>query len=72
MLGLSVMRVIQTTLGQFPPCDPAGDASHARLWTSWEKGQTGRGWLERRRIGASGGEMANNILITSLRTSLID
>ena len=32
MLGLSVMRVIQTTLGQFPPCDPAGDASHADLW----------------------------------------
>lgn len=48
MLGLSVMRVIQTTLGQFPPCDPAGGTSHARLWTSRGKeGQTGRGsWRE--------------------------
>lgn len=43
------MGVIQTSLGQSPPCDQAGDASHADLWTvestphkegQWES----RGW----------------------------
>lgn len=34
------MGVIQTTSGQFPPCDTAGDASLAWLWTKEDK-QTG-------------------------------
>lgn len=28
-LDPSVIRVMQTTLGQFPACDPTGDAWHA-------------------------------------------
>lgn len=68
MLGLSVMRVIQMTLAQFPPCDPAEDTSHARLWTSRGGKRTDReGHLERGRSGASGGDTAENISIRGER-----
>lgn len=43
MFGLSAMRIILTTSGRFPPCNPAGDASHAQLWTGRDGKRTGDG-----------------------------
>ena len=49
VLCLYLIGVIQTSLGQSPPCDQAGDASHADLQTVVRgKRKEGRGMRDRK------------------------